>query len=171
MEGHHHGKFTKDNMARKIKLYSWDYIIKEVNDNFKDKTFQFLKLNREIITNLKVNFNLALFEKKLKDILIEYPISSKYRTHNPELNKKLIEKIYAEKKEVAVISLLERTYLDLFENMFIADYLETFLNDIMKKCKVNGSEKNIASIYLENIKKLCLNFKKWFEDKIPRNRV
>ena len=166
-----HNRFSEDNMARKIKSFFLSLIITILNEYLKDTTIQFLKLYYEINKDLNVKFNLALFGKKLKDIFIEFPISSKYNTQKENNNKNLIEKIYAEKKEVAVISLLERTYLDLFENMFITDYLETFLNDAMKKGKRKESEKNNDIIYKEKIKKLCMNFKKWFEDKIPRNRV
>ena len=166
-----HNRFSEDNMARKIKSFFLSLIITILNEYLKDTTIQFLKLDYKINKDLNVKFNKALFGKKLKDIFIEFAISSKYNTQKENNNKNLIEKIYAEKKEVAAISLLERTYLDLFENMFITDYLETFLNDATKKGKRKESEKNNDIIYKEKIKKLCMNFRKWFEDKTPRNRV
>ena len=78
-----HNKTSKDNMASKIKPYSLASFIKLINEKFID---------------LNVKFNLALIGKKLKDILIDYPISKKYKTKNPASNKNLIEK-YMQKKE------------------------------------------------------------------------
>ena len=127
---------------------------------------------------------------KISDILCQQKISSKYTKFDEYENKKIIEKIYREKKEMKVIKILELTFEELFiifrrklndpndmnkleeikdkikgldllkENNKYQD-IEYLLKDIKKRYIETNN-------YIEEVKKLCLGYVNWFGDKIGR---
>ena len=166
-----HDKFSDDNIMRKIKSNLLNYGHKRLNDSFENKKLYFLKLSSEINENLKKDYNEKLMKTILKELYETSPISTKYRKQkkdNFDHNKQLIEKIYKEQEEIEVINRLNITYLDLLGEFKIY-YLENFLNEIREeeKDKMPGEK---IEIYIEKIKKLCLNYESWFLNKNGRNR-
>lgn len=169
-----HTKFKEDNVMRKIKSNLLDYIHNSLNNSFRNKNNQFLKLNSDINENLKKDYNMKLLNTKINELYENSPISSKYRKQkeeNKEHNKNLINKIMYEfeDREQEVINRLDLTYKDLL-NEFRNKYLEQFLEKIKKEEKgKNESEENIKE-YIHIIRDLCMKYEKWFESKNGRNR-
>ena len=130
----------------------------------------------------------------MSDILCQQKISSKYSKFDEYENKKIIEQIYKEKREIKVIKILELTFEELF---IIFRRKLNVPNDIIKleeiKAKIEGLDlleennkykdieyliKNtkkryiVKDNYIKEVKKLCLGYVDWFGEKIGRkNRV
>lgn len=189
-----HTKIDNDNMIRKIKSFFGKSLYKYLNRIFIGEG-QLLKLNIDINRRLKQDFNVKLFDMKLKDIYLESDISDKYKYKTKEDNIKLINKIYKEQKEIEVITILNLTYYEAFK-IFIRkiapeildnnleekiketqilnnkkfEDITVLFNNIDKNGKDNGEKKEDIDDYKNKIRELCLNFKKWFEDKVGRER-
>ena len=188
-----HTKNTKDNIIYKLKgNFINQYAIDLVNQNLINKKDKLKKLRcKKFIADLKLEKNIALFKMTMSDILCQQKISSKFSKFDEYENKKIIEKIYEEKKEIKVIKILELTFEELF---IIFRRKLNDPNDIIKleeiKDKIEGLDlleennkyqdieyfikklykKNYEDIddYIKNVKEQCLNYKKWFCDKKGR---
>ena len=190
-----HTRDSEDNKIRKIKSYFGKDIYNFINDSFIEKN-EFLKLEISINKKLKKKFNENLFKMKLKDIYSKYGISVKYVHYDKDTNKKLINKIYKEQKETAVIKILNLTYIEAFDifrrkikeekdinqelkNKIIGtDFLDTkkfkdfdgFLKKIREEEEEEGNNIGDIEEYINDIKRLCIHFEDWFRLKIGRNR-
>lgn len=162
-----HTKFTDDNMMRKIKCHFFNYIINSLNDSLTNKMQIFLKLDNFINENLKRDYNMDLMNKTIREIYISSKISNKYKKKNNETNKQLVEKIYLEGKEIETIKILDKKYIEIF-NELIKDKLDDFCAEILKKEEKNGLPQEQSSVFLDKMKKLCNNYKDWFEKKKGR---
>ncbi len=182
-------KNDKDNIIYKLKSKFFNsYIIDIVEENSINKDIYLKKLQTKEFTHdlSKIN-NEKLFTMKIKDILSEHPISTKYSTFDRFENKKIIEKIYREKKEINVIKILELT----FEELLIIYRRSLKDPEDMKKCegikaKIEGLdlknenkykdfgnlikqlEKNHEKEYIEKVERTCIEYKKFFFDKKER---
>ena len=163
-----HTKFTDDNMMRKIKSHFFNYINNSLNDSLFNKTQVFLKLDNFINENLKRDYNMELMNKTIKEIYISSKISNKYKKKNNETNKKLVEKIYLEGTEIDTITILEKKYIEMY-NELIKDKLDDFCAEILKKEEKNGLPHEQSSVFLDKMKKLCNKYKDWFEKKRGRS--
>ena len=171
-----HTKHSEDNIMRKIKSKFLNYMNIIRNKNIHNEELKLLKLNSEINENLKRDFNIELMKKTFKKLYEETPISSKYRKQtqiDANINKKTIEKIYnAENyfKEKGVINLLERNYIESFDD-FRNNNLDRILSEVREE--EEGKEENQKDIdeYLKNFEQLCRNYEKWFSEKKGRNRT
>ena len=131
---------------------------------------------------------------KIKDILSQEKISTKYSTFQGNENELIINKIYKEGKETRIIKILDLTFEELFiifrrklnyhkdeegiEN--IADKIEGLdllendnyndvgylIKEIIERYK--NMESHELENYVDNVKILCCNYEKWFNDKIGR---
>ena len=169
-----HNKFSEDNLMRKIKSHFLDYIHNRLNNSFRNKNVQFLKLFSEINENLKRSYNIELLNKTIREIYENSPISGRYRKvneHNSDINKKIIEQIFKEvdNKEEEVIQILNSKYKDLLSE-FRNNNLENFLNKIKEDEKNKKEEKENIDNYILIIENLCLNYENWFLNKKGRNR-
>ena len=169
-----HTKYSKDNVMRKIKSHLLEYIHENLNQSFKNKKYEFLKLDSNINKNLKKDYNIALMKKTLKELYENSSISSKYRKQkdvNSENNKKIIEEIYneidIEKKESDVINILNKTYLDLLKEFRSSNY-QYFLEKIRKAERKKGEVKENIDSYIKIVTKLCNEYENWFEKKNGR---
>ena len=169
-----HDKFAEDNIMRKIKSNFLDYAHKRINDSFKNKKYQFIKLFPQLNELLKKDYNLDLMKRTFKDLYENSPISSKFRKkklENSDLNKRIIQEIYSdiERKEFDVISLLDLTYLDLLKEMRTND-LDTFLNNIRIEEIKNNEDESEEDIdrYVEKMRGLILDYENWFNSKSGR---
>ena len=188
-----HTKNTKDNIIYKLKgNFINKFVIDSVNQNLINKKDKLKKLRcKKFIADLKLEKNIALFKMKMSDILCQQKISSKFSKFDEYENKKIIEKIYEEKKEIKVIKILELTFEELF---IIFRRKLNDPNDIIKleeiKDKIEGLDlleennkykdieyfiqklykKNYEDIddYIKNVKEQCLNYKNWFCEKKGR---
>ena len=162
-----HTKHTADNIIRKIKCHFFNYINNNLNKNLVDKKQVFYKLDNFVNENLKKDYNIKLMNLTIKDIYLTSNISNKYKKHGNDINKKLIEKIYSNNNETEVIKILEKTYIETFNDLVKND-LDNFCNRIMKKDEKNGLSQTEAIDYLKNIKHLCLKYESWFMEKKGR---
>ena len=169
-----HDKFAEDNIMRKIKSNFLDYIHKRINDSFKNKKYNFIKLFPQLNELLKKDYNLDLMKRTFKDLYENSPVSSKFRQkklENHDLNKRIISEIYSdiERKESDVISLLDLTYLDLLKEMR-TNNLDEFLKNIRDeeiKNNKNESEEDIDR-YVTKMRGLILDYENWFNNKSGR---
>jgi hypothetical protein len=182
-----HTKDSDDNKIRKIKSFFWKSLYNYLNECLKDGE-ELLKLDIMICKDLKKDFNEKLFNQTLKDLFMNTDISDKYRHKDQKGNEILIKKIYSENEETDVINILNLTYVeafDWFRNKVKYGHeidptnrkkvegfqdIEAFIYKIYDQEKEKGeSEENIIS-YIHDIIDLCINFEKWFSNKIGRNR-
>ena len=182
-----HTKDSDDNKIRKIKSFFWKSLYKYLNECLKDGE-ELLKLDIMVCKDLKKEFNEKLFNQTLKDLFMNTNISDKYRHKDQKGNEILIKKIYSENEETDVINILNLTYMeafDWFRNKVKYGHeidpsnrkkvegfqdIEAFIYKIYDQEKKKGeSEENIIS-YIHDIIDLCINFEKWFSNKIGRNR-
>ena len=185
-----HTKISPDNIRNKIKTYFFNtfiiFLIKILSLN---KNISLKKIQTAFIRVLSKEKNEELFDMKIKDILCEQPISTKYSTFNRYENKKIIDRIYKEKKEINVIKILDLTFDELFIiyrrklnnpedieelekikakidelGLFGDNYNLKDVEDLIKKQEKNNDEE-----YIEKIKKACIEYKSWFINKKTRN--
>ena len=190
-----HTKDSEDNKIRKIKSFFGKSLYKFIKNSFKEDT-DLLKLTIKVNKSLKKDYNERLFKKKLRNLFIETKISDKYKLKNVTTNEQLIKKVYNERKDTAVIRILNLTYMDAFnifrrklkknsklnpelkkkiegtqflDNNKFND-VETFFNKIYKQELQKGENIEDINEYIKNIKNLILNFEDWFAYKVGRNR-
>ena len=101
----------------KIKTHIFNhYIISLIEKNSLDE-INIQKLPTEFNAQLKKEVNKELLDTTIKDILSNQSISSKYVNPNKNIgfdyNKKIIDKILLEKKEVKVIKILNLTLKEI----------------------------------------------------------
>ena len=108
-----HTKYRIDNIKRKILCGFFRYIFEIIQRNSKEKIF-LKKFAYHHINISRVYFE-RLYKKKLVDIFKEFKISTKYlKPYDEYENRKIIERIYEEKKEINVIKILELTFEEAF---------------------------------------------------------
>lgn len=190
-----HTKDSEDNKIRKIKSFFGKSLYKFIKNSFKEDT-DLLKLTIKVNKSLKKDYNERLFKRKLRNLFIETKISDKYKLKNVTTNEQLIKKVYNERKDTAVIRILNLTYMDAFnifrrklkknsklnpelkkkiegtqflDNNKFND-VETFFNKIYKQELQKGENIEDINEYIKNIKNLILNFEDWFAYKVGRNR-
>ena len=186
-----HNKSSKDNIINKIKTSIFnDYIRNIVKENSLKKDIDLKKLpTKGFISDLSKINNERLFDMKIKDILCEQPVSTKYSKFNRFENKKIIDKIYEEKKEINVIKILELTFEELliiYRRKLKAPEDKEELEKI--KAKIEGLdlleenenkykdigylikklEKDHEKEYIEEVKTSCLGYINWFSKKFER---
>ena len=143
-----HNKFSQDNIIRKIKTQSLDFLVKKLNSCIKFRSGKFRPLNKKMKERLKRDENLELLNKKISDILSNTKMN-KISEKRRKSNKKLIKKIYNENIEIEVINILSMTFQD-FLNDIRDNYLEEFLYLIKEKeIKIQNKIKNKSKEYFD----------------------
>lgn len=205
-----HSKESDDNIIKKINTHYVEEIRKWLNKSFLDdqhKNFQtekfreknkkecFTKLSPKLIsTKIKKKQILSILDTKFKDILYTNDISPKYKKYNPDNNKILIDKIYADGTQSFIIFILEMTFseglnyfngqipdstiVSYFKNNynysdkliyeFIGNFnkIGKFLEKLHKAGNENGED---TKDYLARVNVLCLNYRNSFEKKYNRS--
>ena len=188
-----HNKSAGDNTINKIKGYFINHFVRDViKKNSIYGNLELKKLPNNFIADLKQSENVRLYTMKIKDILKEQSISTKYKTYNYDENRKIIEDIYRKNKELKVIKILELTFEELlviFRKKINYQKDEIIINKIAKKIgdldllnnnnkyddifylientkdKYKDMDEKELNEYIGNIKFLCCNYIKWFNDK------
>ena len=182
-------KNDPDNIIYKLKSNFFNsYIIDIVEENSINKDIYLKKLQtKEFTHDLSKQNNEKLFTMKIKDILSKHPISTKYSTFDRFENKKIIEKIYRENKEINVIKILELTFEELLilyrrslkdpEDMKKLEEFKSKIEglDLENENKykdfgylIKQLEKNHEKKYIEKVKKTCIGYENFFFDKKER---
>ena len=181
-----HNKNCEDNIINKIKTHFFLYLYEIINENVENEKYKIKKLPTKVISNLNVIDNEEMWNNTLSDILKSNKISKKYSTFDEWENKKIVEKIEKNKKEIKVKKLLNLKFNELFaifrrklnDNQDIQNELIEkikgldLLDDNNIYCDFHNFIKKIEIFesheYIENIKDLCLNYENWFKNKVAR---
>ena len=170
-----HTKYSYDNLKRECKHLVIENVMKFINKKIYEVyggyigngliKKKLLKLNQAQKTNADVEFNKIFINKTLKEILSQN-ITKQITLYEPDHNKKVIEKIISEKK-------------DIFENIFNLTFIQC-LNHFIENKKTEeldgltlyselkeeiiSKHENDGESYYENLKL----FLKQFQNKINR---
>jgi hypothetical protein len=192
-----HTKDSEDNMFRKIKSFFVGSFHNYLNSIIENPELKLTKIDFYICKELKKEFNENLFEATLRLIYMKVSLSDKYSNlikNEPDKNKKIIERIFNENKEVEAIKILSLSFDEVYQ-IFISRYcsispelrkkiegtniltskqfwkLDDFLKNIKEKFeKEKSKKKNQENIdeYINKVKNLCLGLKEWFKNKNGR---
>lgn len=168
-DGNLHDKYREDNRMRKIKSNISEYIIDKLNSSLRNKKKSFRKLDSCLNEKLKKDFNIDLMERTIMDILLNFPLNNKYKK-DIDSNKKLINKILEENREIQVINILNMKYIDIINEIrYDEENLYFFLDKIKDKEK-NMKQKFGIDIekYVKSIKDLLIQYDSYFKSKIGR---
>ena len=176
-----HNKFSDDNLIRRCKSILLKYLLKFINKTIQDayqnnigvgmNKMELLKMNKKQIVNSKAKYNQEFLYKQLKDIFSD-KITTKFKHHSIDHNKKLIQHLLNEKDEEK---------LKIFEPLFKLTILEC-LNHFRGHKNIKVLEgmitldeacqelKDKSESYIDEFKKYINNFEKIIMKKKSRNR-
>ena len=121
--GSSHDRFSNDNLKRKIKTHFHNYIISLLNSKVYDDAIKFVKLDHNIAKDITVEFNQALCNKQIKEIVTNVA----YKYQNKNRNEENINYIMKHKEEYDdVINILDMTYHDLYLNYYLKSTKHNF---------------------------------------------
>ena len=115
-----HDRNSDDNLKRKVKTHFHNYIIALLNSKLivnpgKEK-IKFGKMDSNITQNITVEYNQALFNKKIKEIIKD--VSNKYQNKN--INLECMDYIMKNSQiNSLVIYFLNMTYKDMYLNYYL----------------------------------------------------
>ena len=121
-----HDKFSHDNIKRKVKTHFHIFIIALLNmksEKILSKKNRFGKISSSITQNITVEFNQKLFDKKIRDIIIQ--ISNKFQDKNKNVISLEIVNRRAQPYD-EVMQLLDMTYKDMYLNYYLKSTKKTF---------------------------------------------
>ena len=155
-----HNKYRKDNIIRRFKAHLmkniYDYINSCFNINNKYQNSKNINLIKKIQSdNIKLiskSENIAWLNSTIKNIFSQ-KISSRISTFHSDYNKKLIHKIYEEKKEMKVIDILDKTIREMWL-IYINDNDESYpgftkLKEDTIKLKDLGENEYYINLYIQ----------------------
>ena len=159
-------KDSNENICKKIKTHFLKYLICLVNnlifDYFKEKRYVFRKLNNTL-SKSTIKFNKELFEKPIREILIQN-ISSKFKTINKNINEQILlklENIYYFKIFFS-FELKYIYYLYIYENndIYKEFNFQNLLENERKLCNKNNTNDININIenYLKKFEEIGINF-------------
>lgn len=120
-----HDKYKEDNMSRKIKILFKNDILNFINKKIKESYFSaeinnklikgekaiLLNINDKKYKNINVDYNLKLFNTKIRYILND-EISGKFKKYPKNYNDEIIKSIYESEKGENVRKILDKTFLE-----------------------------------------------------------
>ena len=121
-----HNKFSHDNIKRKVKTHFHIFIIALLNmksEKILSKKNRFGKISSSVTQNITVDYNQKLFDKKIREIIIE--ISNKFQDKNKNIISLDIVNRRAQPYE-EIIQLLNMTYKDMYLNYYLKSTKKTF---------------------------------------------
>jgi hypothetical protein len=159
-------KFCNDNLNHRLKtLYFQKFLITLINAKikscFKEQKYTIIKVNSDIIKDIKNKSNLNLLESTFKDFLSR-EISIKFYRKDKQHNYNEIQKILNSKFKQDFETILNTKLIELY-NIFISN---DSLNIIKKKfnfifkCNYNSLINNLDETdeYKDKLKDFCLNY-------------
>ena len=168
-------KKDSDIIRKKIKTYFHNYLIDKLNNELKainwkkisynlennllsqklkkKRINKFLKLNNKFTTNVSININKNLLLKKIYQILIEEPISTKYKTFHLKNNSYLAKYLLSLKAIPNIHKILNSTYEESFQEFLNSKNYQKILENIKNKDGI---------IYLNKFKRVCYNLTSFY---------
>lgn len=158
-----HNRFSNDNVKRRIKALYHKYIINLLNyliqKRFKKTKINFVFINSKITKDISIEFNRNLLNKKIKDIIIN--ISKKYKNKDHNIN--CIKFIESQNDNEELITILNMTYKDLYEQYYLKSNKNYSLEnsfEVHKKKLMNLYGEDYLKIFSENAENLIEFFMK-----------
>ena len=173
---------SSSNIMRKIKLYFTRFIIDFINKHLINKDIRLKRLNSRFNLDMSKKKNERLLNMKIVDILYEQENRALFNNLDNHYNRKIIDKIYEEKKEINVIKILELTFKELFiifrrklndpedikkleeikdktKGLDLFDKNKRYLDIscLIDKIKIYGNRE-----YIEKVKYYCLIYENYF---------
>ena len=170
------------NIMRKIKLYFTRFIIDFIHEHLINKYMRLKRLNSRFNLDMSKKKNERLLNMKIVDILYEQENRALFNNLDNHYNRKIIDKIYEEKKEINVIKILELTFKELFiifrrklndpedikkleeikdktKGLDLFDKNKRYLDIscLIDKIKIYGNRE-----YIEKVKYYCLIYENYF---------
>ena len=169
--------YYRDNILMKLNRYCFRFIYDIIHKNLISKIFYLKKLS--LIGFHHYMLNERIFKMKISDILSEPKYNRTFNNVVDDHNRKIIDKIYEEKKERSVIKILELTFEELFiifrrklNNSEDSKKLEDIKNKIKGLDLLEESNKyediqyfiNLMDDenYIDKFKKVCLDYERRF---------
>ena len=169
---------------RKLKRYFFNYIIDLIHKKLINKDIRLKKISRRKMGDLTYKNNERLLKMKISDILYEAENITRFNG-DKYYNRKIIDRIYEEKKERNVIKILELTFEELFiifrrklndsEDLKKLEEIKDKIKglDLLENDKYQDVEYYIKNYvgrcrekeYIEKFKDVCLNYEKYFNRK------
>lgn len=121
-----HDKFSHDNIKRKVKTHFHIFIITLLNmksEKILNNRNKFGKISSSITQNITIEYNQQLFDRKIKDIIID--MSNKFQDKNRNIICLEIVNKRAHPYE-EIIQLLNLTYKDMYVNYYLKSTKKTF---------------------------------------------
>ena len=162
-----------------IKIANYDFIddINSKQKITKKKVNKYLKLNNKFTNNVSITANRNLLFKKISQILMEEPISSKYRAYDLKNNYYLTKYILSLKKYPDIIKILYNTYAESYTKFLKSSNYQNILKNIknrdgdlyMDKFRIVSN--NFISYYINANKKPKFETKKkiFYKDKVKKS--
>ena len=156
-----HDRFSDDNLKRKVKTHFHNYIIAFLNNKLVvdapiNKNIKFGKIKSNITQNITVDYNQELFNKPIKDIIIE--VSNKYQNKN--INKECIAYVMNHQKEnKELIFYLNMPYKEMYLKYYLKSTKQDFANSEVDESYEAHLEKlkEFGEKYLYNYRKNAEN--------------
>ncbi len=157
-----------DKLNFEIKIINWKKFVFDLNDNLspkkvkKKKVNKFLKFNNKFTTNVSINLNRNLLLKKIYQILIEQPISTKYKAFHLKNNSYLTKYLLSLKTIPNIHKILNSTYEDFYKEFLKSPHFQKILEHIKKKD---------GMFYLNNFKKVSFNLISFYKKGRHKNSL
>ena len=157
-----------DKLNFEIKIINWKKFVFDLNDNLspkkvkKKKVNKFLKFNNKFTTNVSINLNRNLLLKKIYQILIEQPISTKYKAFHLKNNSYLTKYLLSLKTIPNIHKILNSTYEDFYKEFLKSPHFQKILEHIKKKD---------GMFYLNNFKKVSFNLISFYKKGRQKNSL
>ena len=169
--------YSRDIILKILNRYCFRFIYDIIHKNLISKIFYLKKLS--LIGFHHYMLNERIFKMKISDILSEPKYNRTFNNVVDDHNRKIIDKIYEEKKERSVIKILELTFEELFiifrrklNNSEDSKKLEDIKNKIkgLDLLENNDKYKDIQYFinlmddekYIDKFKKVCLDYERRF---------
>ena len=159
-----HTKEKEDNKMKKIRTHLIKFIVKLLNDSLIDKSYKFYKIDKLVVENLKIVYNLKLNQRTLLDIFLNEKINGRYKKFS---NENLIKKLIEEQKEEMTLNLLKLKFIEMI-NIIKNNYIDEFFNTIEQK-EIIIENTNLDE-YMKSVREMFLGYEDWFKNKRGRNR-
>ena len=157
-----------DKLNIEIKIINWKKFVLDLNSNLSPKKVKrkrvkkFLKFNNKFTTNVSINLNRKLLLKKIYQILIEEPISSKYKAFHPKNNSYLTKHLLSLNAIPNIHKILNSTYEDIYKEFLKSPHFQKILEHIKKRD---------GMFYLNNFKNVSFNFISFYNKGRQKNSL
>ena len=178
-----HNKFTPDNIARKIKTYVFEELLKYINSSIIENPNEnsegiivkkpiLLKINQKTILDISKDKVIELLHSPLKEIFSRN-ISKKLITYfTIDENKKTVEDIFKDNKQKRAKEILNMTFLQSLEHLRGSHYynelagLEKQFKNIIIALENKGESDDYIKVFINSVN----TFETYYENKISRKR-